>query len=228
MGVKKGGVKTKPSYKMEKSLIKRGYTRICGVDEVGMSCIAGPVVAAAVVIDPAKPIKGLNDSKLLTPEERNDLFCLITERSITYGIGLATVEVINSKNIYWASRDAMISAISKIIPEPDFLLIDGNQRLHIDVSQESIVKGDTKCNSIAAASILAKVSRDRIMEEFHNMYSDYGWITNKGYPTEFHRAAIAKYGLTPLHRINFRGVVKPGAWKPVTFNSEGKVVKLAK
>ena len=223
---KKGGPKTKPSYKMEKALLERGYACVCGIDEAGMSCIAGPVVAAAVVLDPARPIKGLNDSKLLTPEERSDLFSIISERSISYAVGIGTVETINSKNIYWASRDAMLDAIRKILPSPDFLLIDGNQRLKIDISQDSIVKGDGKCCCIAAASIVAKVSRDRIMEEFHNMYPDYGFITHKGYPTPYHRAAIAEYGLTPLHRMNFRGVVKPGAWKPVGFNSEGKVVKL--
>lgn len=223
---KKGGKKTKPSNKMEKSLKARGYTRVCGVDEVGMSCIAGPVVAAAVILDPARPIKGLNDSKLLTPEERSDLFDIIIDKADSYSVGLATVEVINIKNIYWASREAMISAINKILPKPDFLLIDGNQRLHMDISQESVVKGDTKCNSIAAASIVAKVSRDRIMEEFHNMYPDYGWITNKGYPTPFHRAAISKYGLTALHRMRFKGTVEQGAWKPVTLDDNGKVVKL--
>lgn len=207
--------KTKPTDKLEKRLSEQGYLRIAGVDEAGMSPLAGPVVAAATILDPSKPIKGLNDSKQLTPEQRELLYDKIIDRCVDYGIGFGSVELISQKNIYWASRDAMIYAIMQIKPLPDFLLIDGNQYLKLAITQDSIVKGDGRCTCIAAASILAKVTRDRLMEKLHEEYPDYGWIANKGYPTPFHRAAIQKYGPTPYHRRGFAGVDAEGAWKPI-------------
>jgi ribonuclease HII len=204
-------VKSKPTVHLENKLREKGYV-VAGVDEAGMSPLAGPVVASAVILDPAKPIKGLNDSKKLTPEQREDLYDKIMDRALDWGIGFGSVESIAEKNIYWASRDAMIAAIRQLNPAPNFLLIDGNQILHVNILQNSIVKGDGKCSCIAAASILAKVTRDRLMEKLHEQYPDYGWAQNKGYPTPFHRQMIKEHGITPLHRRGFAGVDKEGAW----------------
>jgi ribonuclease HII len=223
----KNKVAPKPTYVLEKKLRAKGYKYIAGVDEVGMSCIAGPVTSAVVILDPEKPIKGLNDSKLLSPEYRYELFDIIKERALAYSVGSSTVEVINQKNIYWASRDAMLEAISHLDPAPDYLLVDGKQVLKgTSIPQQALVKGDQRCCAIAAASIIAKVTRDRIMEGFHELYPDYGWILNKGYPSPLHRAAIHKYGLTPLHRIHFKGTMKAGGWKSVTLDDNGKVIKI--
>ena len=212
---KGGGKKPKPSSKLENSIREKGFSLVCGVDEVGMSAIAGNVVCSAVILDSsAKPIKGLNDSKLLTPEQRTDLYDIIIDRCIAYSIGSSTVEVINQKNIYWASRDAMLSAIAQLDPQPDYLLVDGKQPLKgTEIPQQAIVKGDQRCCCIAAASVIAKVTRDRMMEMFHEMYPDYAWCSNKGYPSPAHREGIMKHGITPLHRINFKGVIKEGGWK---------------
>jgi len=198
--------KTTPNYQRERDLIKRGFSRIVGIDEAGMSPIAGCVVAGAVILDKDKTIKGLNDSKLLSPERREELYDKIMDRAVAVGIGVASVELIEEINIYWASRKAMLDAIQMISPAPDYLLIDGNRPLKIDILQESIVKGDIKSRSIAAASIIAKVTRDRIMIELSKEYPMYGWQQNKGYPTPLHKEAVKEYGITPHHRKYFKFV----------------------
>jgi len=205
--------KSKPDYKWETYYATAGFIRIAGLDEVGMSSIAGPCVASAVILSPDMTIKGLDDSKRLSPEQREYLYDIILKNCVDYGVGIASVQTIEQKNIYWASRDAMISAIEQLASPPDFLLIDGGQPLKYNITQTSIIKGDTKCASIAAASIVAKVTRDRLMCRLHELYPNYGWCQNKGYPTDFHREAITKYGITEHHRKGFAGVIKKGKWK---------------
>ena len=225
--VKEKGKKPKPNSKLENTLREKGYGYIAGIDEVGMSALAGNVVSSAVILDlSAKPIKGLNDSKLLSPEQRTDLYDIIIDRCIAYSVGSSTVEVINQKNIYWASRDAMLEAIVLLNPQPDYLLIDGKLPLKgTEIPQKAIVKGDQRVCCIAAASVIAKVTRDRMMEMFHEMYPDYAWASNKGYASPQHLYGLKTHGVTPLHRINFKGVIKKGGWRDVKMDEKGRIVK---
>jgi ribonuclease HII len=204
---KKVVLKPKPTFQREKELRKSGYVIIAGTDEAGLGPLAGPCSAAAVIFDESVTfIKGLTDSKLLTPEQREDLYPIIIEKSLSYGISLVSVKTINRINIYWAGRQAMLEAIAQLNPQPNYILIDGNKPLRVSIPQESIVKGDQKSMSIAAASILAKVTRDKWMCQLAESYPDYGWQQNKGYPTTFHKEMIQKHGLTPEHRLGFKGV----------------------
>ncbi|MEO6096241.1 MAG: ribonuclease HII [Fibrobacteria bacterium] len=178
---------------------------LCGVDEVGRGPLAGNVVAACVILDfKAKPIVGLNDSKKLGPAVRENLCTEIRERALAYGVGECSPEEIDMHNILRASLLAMRRALEAMGMPPGLLLVDGNQRIP-DVSwpQRTLVKGDGRSASIAAASILAKVVRDRQMSEMHARYPVYGFDVHKGYATRKHRDAIEKYGLTPIHRKTF-------------------------
>jgi ribonuclease HII len=180
-----------------------------GCDEAGRGCLAGPVVAAAVILDPKKVILGLNDSKKLNEKQRLVLKDEIINKALSFGIGVVEVSEIDKINILNASILAMHKAISQLKISPDFLLIDGN-RFHpyLSIPHETIVKGDAKFQSIAAASILAKTHRDYLMKCLHQEYSGYDWQTNKGYPTLKHRNAIKSLGISIHHRKTFRLIEK--------------------
>ncbi len=176
-----------------------------GCDEAGRGCLSGPVVAAAVILDPEKPILGLNDSKKITEKNRLFLRDQILTNALAYAIGIVSHEEIDEINILNASFLAMHRAVDQLTIKPNFLLIDGNRfKAHADIPHACIIKGDGKYQSIAAASILAKTKRDEIMESLHELYPVYHWNQNKGYPTIEHRTAIAAHGPSPHHRMTFR------------------------
>lgn len=195
-----------PSCRYEEEAAAAGYLRIAGIDEAGRGPLAGPVVAAAVVLAPQQPLSGLNDSKLVNSRTREWLFETIMGCAVGIGVGIVSAETIDQINIYQATRLAMASAVSQISPPPDFLLIDGPITLELPVRQRPIVKGDRLSVSVAAASIVAKVTRDRLMGELHRQYPQYGFHEHKGYPTKAHKEAICRYGPSPVHRKCFRGV----------------------
>jgi ribonuclease HII len=182
---------------------QQGYRLICGVDEAGRGPLAGPVCAAAVILPDDYEIPGLNDSKQLTDKKRRELFPVIKEQAISYGIAFVDEQVIDRDNILNATFQAMKAAISQLSPQPDLALIDGNRVTDFGVEAVPIVKGDAKVASIAAASILAKVSRDQYMEEMDALYPEYGFAVHKGYGTKRHYAAVTEYGLCPIHRKTF-------------------------
>ncbi|NLL18478.1 MAG: ribonuclease HII [Clostridia bacterium] len=179
---------------------------IAGVDEAGRGPLAGPVTAAAVILDPQILLPGLDDSKKKSPKERELLAGLIQEKSLAFSIGWATVEEIDCLNILQASFLAMKRAISGLSVKPDHVLVDGWEIKGLGIPQTAVVKGDRVSASIAAASIVAKVARDQLMEEMAELYPQYGFHQHKGYPTKEHYAALAKYGPSPLHRRSFKGV----------------------
>ena len=176
-----------------------------GCDEAGRGCLSGPVVAAAVILNPEKPIIGLNDSKKITEKNRLQLRDQILSNALVYAIGIVSHEEIDEINILNASFLAMHRAVDQLTIKPDFLLIDGNRfKAYADIPHACIIKGDGKYQSIAAASILAKTKRDEIMDSLHELYPEYKWKQNKGYPTIQHRTAIATHGPSPHHRMTFR------------------------
>lgn len=176
---------------------------VAGVDEVGRGPLAGPVVAAAVILDPNKPIAGLADSKKLSEKKREALFDEIQSKALAWAIGRAEVEEIDNINILQASLLAMSRAVAGLDPAPGHALVDGNKLPQLACSAEAIVKGDSKVAEIAAASILAKVSRDREMVEMDILYPGYGLAGHKGYPSKAHVEALEKLGITPIHRRSF-------------------------
>lgn len=184
----------------------QGYQIIAGLDEVGRGPLAGPVVAAAVVLPPAHKIKGVNDSKKLSPRQREKFFDLIFEEAQEIGLGIIEAGEIDRLNIWRATQKAMEEAIKNLPTLPDFLLIDGNHCLAIPLAQKAIPKGDQRCQSIAAASIVAKVTRDRLMARYHETYPQYNFARHKGYATKEHLQAIRRYGCCPLHRQSFKPV----------------------
>lgn len=190
----------------ENHLWERGLIP-AGVDEAGRGPLAGPVVAASVVLSKDKTIEGLNDSKALSPLKRSILYDLISERCLSFAVGIIDNDVIDNINILQATINAMEKSIIALTIKPDLVYIDGNRPTTLDIAQQTIVKGDTKCQSIAAASIIAKVTRDRIMEKMHEKYPQYDFIKHKGYPTKSHYEALKKYGPCPIHRVSFNGVV---------------------
>ena len=195
-----------PHTNFETEAHARGYLRVAGVDEVGRGPLAGPVVAAAVVLDPDTTPDGLNDSKRLSAKARDHLAALLRQGA-DIGIGEASVEEIDRPNILRASHLAMVRAVENLAPAADYLLIDG----HLVPSEfrlpaRPIVKGDTKSQSIAAASIVAKTWRDKLMVDLAQQHPGYGWETNVGYPTKSHRLALEKLGVTPHHRRSFKPV----------------------
>lgn len=176
-----------------------------GCDEAGRGCLAGPVVAASVILNPSYLIERLNDSKKLSEKIRNQLRIEITVNVTAHAIGIVDEKEIDKINILNASFKAMHLAVAALKVKPKFLLIDGNRfQPYPEIDHVCIVKGDSKFQAIAAASILAKTHRDYIMEQLHEQYPMYNWKKNKGYPTKEHRAAIKKYGVTPYHRMTFR------------------------
>ena len=185
---------------------EQGYQFVAGVDEAGRGPLAGPVVAAAMVLPMDVILEGLDDSKKLSPAKRDELFPKI--QKMIHGIAVVSPEVIDEINILQAARLAMKQAVEKLSSVPDLLLIDGNQKIDSSIEQWAIVKGDAKSISIAAASVLAKVTRDRIMEDYHRLYPQYEFARHKGYGTKLHRDLIAEHGPCPIHRQTFRGVTQ--------------------
>ena len=188
---------------LENEIYDGGVCSICGVDEAGRGPLAGPVCAAAVVLPRGAVIEGLNDSKKLSEKRREALFDEICDKALEYSIAFASVEEIEELNILNATFLAMNRAISGLDTAPELALIDGNQTRGIDFPCRSVVGGDGKCADIAAASILAKVSRDRVMREMDRLYPGYGFAVHKGYGTKQHYAAIRELGATPIHRMSF-------------------------
>ena len=193
----------KLTYDYESEFLKRGYKAICGVDEAGRGPLAGPVVAAACILPFGCEIEGLNDSKKLTEKKREALFDVICEKAVAYSVAFATNEEIDKLNILNATMLAMARAILSLPVPADFALVDGNCIRNFPIPAQTIVKGDAKSPSIAAASILAKVTRDRYCMEMDAMYPEYDFKKHKGYPTKEHRELVVKYGPCPLHRRSF-------------------------
>lgn len=179
---------------------------LAGVDEVGRGPLAGDVVAAAVILDPAAPIEGLNDSKKLTEKKRERLFDEIKEKALSWSLGRASVAEIDDLNILHASLLAMKRAVESLPVTPEYALIDGNKCPDISVRCEYVVKGDSRVAAISAASILAKVTRDREMVALDQQYPEYGFAGHKGYPTAVHMKALKEHGVTSIHRRSFRPV----------------------
>lgn len=190
-------------WELENELFDSGIGVICGVDEAGRGPLAGPVCAAACILPRGLEIDGLNDSKKLTEKRRDALYDVILENAVAYGIAFATVEEIEELNILGATYLAMNRAIAQLTVAPDLALIDGNRNKGIEMNSQPVVKGDSKCADIAAASILAKVTRDRHMLELDKEYPMYGFAKHKGYGTKDHYAAIREYGMCPAHRPSF-------------------------
>ena len=188
----------------EREAFDAGIKLVCGVDEAGRGPLAGPVCAAAVMLPPGLEIPGLNDSKKLTDKKRRELYDVIVEQAVSYGITFASEQEIDEINILNASFEGMSLAVARLDPAPAFLAIDGNRfRTRLELPYRCIVKGDGKYADIAAASVLAKTHRDEYMLRLAEEFPQYGWRKNKGYPTREHRLAIREYGLTPHHRLTF-------------------------
>ena len=192
-----------PGFEYEDRLYAAGYTAVCGCDEAGRGPLCGPVVAAAVILPRGIEIEGLNDSKKLTEKKREKLYDIIIEKAIAYGIAEASPEEIDEYNILNASMLAMRRAVEKLGVTADFALIDGNCSRGFEIPTETVVKGDSISASIAAASILAKVTRDRGCIELDRQYPEYGIAKHKGYPTKDHMDAVRKHGPAPIHRRTF-------------------------
>ncbi len=190
-------------YTLENKYAAEGYAVICGTDEAGRGCLAGPVVAAACILPAGLMIDGLNDSKKLSPKRREALYDVITVSALSYAISSSSVEEIDSMNILEASQLAMRRAVSELSPAPDLILVDGNIARGFHVRAVPVVHGDATSPSIAAASILAKVYRDRLMVELDREYPEYGFAKHKAYCTAEHEAAIRKYGVSACHRKTF-------------------------
>jgi ribonuclease HII len=202
--------KQAPTLTEEMALLEQGYCFVAGLDEAGRGCLAGPVVAAAVILplsdDPAsiqERFVGVNDSKQLTLAARERLYDVIMQHALAVGVGMGSVEVIDERNILQATKHAMCQALTQLTPPPQALLLDAIRLPTINLPQHSIIKGDARCLSIAAASIIAKVTRDRLMIQLHQEYPVYGFDQHKGYGTEAHLAALHRHGVTPHHRRSF-------------------------
>ena len=187
----------------EREAFADGVKLVCGVDEAGRGPLAGPVCAAAVILPPELVIPGLNDSKKLTDKKRRELYDVITAEAVSYGIAFASEKEIDEINILQATFLAMARAMEKLTPQPEFALIDGNRAKDFGLPVRTIVKGDSLSASIAAASILAKVTRDRLMEQYDEAYPQYGFAVHKGYGTKRHYEALREFGPSPIHRMTF-------------------------
>ncbi|MBA7597951.1 Ribonuclease HII [subsurface metagenome] len=204
-------IATKPNFAEERKLAEQGYCFIAGIDEVGRGPLAGPVVAAAVILPPnldARWLTLVRDSKQLTPKRREFLFPLIEGAAIGIGIGLSPPDAIDAQGIMRATRLAMCSAVEHFPHPPDFLLIDHIRLPELDVPQKNITRGDSLCLSIACASIVAKVTRDRIMMALDEVYPDYGFARHKGYATREHLLNLQRWGACPIHRRCFAPVME--------------------
>ena len=188
---------------LEQEIYDEGYSLICGVDEAGRGPLAGPVCAAGVILPRGLEIPGLNDSKKLNEKKREELFDLITDKAVSFGIAFAEVEEIEKLNILNATFLAMNRAIEQLSPKPELALIDGNRSTGIRFPNRCIVKGDARCADIAAASVLAKVTRDRYMLKMAEAFPQYHFEQHKGYGTKLHYEALDAYGPSPIHRMSF-------------------------
>tara|TARA_B100001559_G_scaffold319805_1_gene330131 strand:+ start:1286 stop:1894 length:609 start_codon:yes stop_codon:yes gene_type:complete len=193
-------------FEFESKASHQGFKNIAGIDEAGRGPLAGPVVAAAVIFPSKVNIPGLNDSKKLSANKREELFPKIQEISVAFGLAVVDQKVIDKINILQAARLAMKQAVETLKITPGLLLIDGNQKIDSTLNQWAIVKGDSRSLSIAAASVLAKVTRDRIMDGYHKLYPQYEFNRHKGYGTRLHRNLIQEHGPCPIHRRTFKGV----------------------
>ncbi|MBS7576512.1 MULTISPECIES: ribonuclease HII [unclassified Enterococcus] len=189
----------------EQELYQHGFTKIAGIDEVGRGPLAGPVVAAAVILPQNAKIIGLNDSKKIPKAQHQKIYQAVKSQAIAIGIGIVSPELIDRVNIYEATKLAMMEAVKQLNPTPDYLLIDA-MTLDIERPQKSIIKGDANSASIGAASIIAKVTRDQIMADYAEEYPQYGFEHNAGYGTKAHLEAIKKYGVLPIHRQSFEPI----------------------
>ena len=189
----------------EKELYKAGYQAIAGIDEVGRGPLAGPVVAAAVILPPGCKIKGLNDSKKIPKKKHQEIYQAVLDKALAVGVGLMNNEIIDQVNIYEATKLAMKEALSKLSLKPDYLLIDA-MKLDVDIPQESIIKGDANSLSIAAASIVAKVTRDKLMADYDKKFPGYDFAKNAGYGTRSHLQGLERSGVTPIHRKTFEPI----------------------
>jgi len=199
------------SSRYEREARQRGWQRIAGLDEVGRGALFGPVVAAAVILNPKRRIAGLDDSKRLAPDRRSILAHRICEHALGWSVATVDASRIDAWNIYQASRQAMVEAVARLPVAPDYLLIDA-VRLDLPIEQKSLIRGDARSVSIAAASILAKVERDRLMQEFDRAFPEYGLGHNKGYATPDHMEALRRFGPTPFHRFSFAPVRDALCW----------------
>ena len=195
----------------EREARQRGWQRIAGLDEAGRGSLFGPVVAAVVILNPRRRIVGLDDSKKIPAERRGELAPRIREHALAWAVAEIDASRIDAWNIYQASRQAMVAALSQISPLPDYLLLDALE-LDLPIEQKALIHGDARSVSIAAASILAKVDRDRRMEEYDEMYPQYGLAQHKGYGTPDHLDALKRYGPTPLHRFSYAPVREARCW----------------
>jgi ribonuclease HII len=190
----------------EQQAISTGFHLIAGVDEAGRGPLAGPVVAAAVLLPEGLLIKGVNDSKKLSPDTRERLFDVIMASAVSVGVGMGSPELIDRINILQATRHAMLEAVTRLVPQPGYILIDGISTIDSPIPQKTIKKGDSLSLSIAAASIIAKVTRDRLMRELDRLHPGYGFSGHKGYGSASHMEAIRRLGPSPVHRLSFGGV----------------------
>lgn len=188
---------------IEKKLYEKGYKLVCGVDEAGRGPLCGPVVAAAVILKEGQKIEGVNDSKKISEKKREVVYKEIMDNALAIGVGIRDEKIIDEINILNATKEAMIDAINNLKIKPEYVLIDGNQKIDINIPEETVVHGDAKSESIAAASIIAKVTRDHMIISLSNKYPEYNLSKNKGYGTKEHIEAIKKYGLSDIHRRTF-------------------------
>ncbi|MBR6779593.1 MAG: ribonuclease HII [Clostridia bacterium] len=191
------------TYELEKLLHEKGYAAVCGVDEAGRGPLAGPVFAAAVILPDGLEDLGIIDSKKLSEKKRDALFELICEKAIAFSVASADEKEIDELNILNATFLAMRRAVEGLPVKPDYVLVDGNRCPNTGLPEEAVVKGDAKSISIAAASILAKVSRDRCLAELDKLYPEYKFLQHKGYPTALHYEMIRTHGISPVHRLSF-------------------------
>jgi ribonuclease HII len=187
---------------------KAGYDLIAGVDEAGRGPLAGPVVAAAVIIPQGTQLTGIKDSKKMTEKARDKAFPIVHDQALATGIGVTSHKYIDEFNVLQATLEAMGRAVLALEPQPEFLLVDGIQKVPLPIPQRCLKKGDQISRSISAASVMAKVYRDRIMRAYHKMYPVYDFANNKGYGTPSHLAALKQYGPSPIHRLTFKGVLQ--------------------
>ena len=199
-------VKIRAFRTLENALRRMGFVYVAGVDEVGRGCLAGPVLAGAVVLDPDRYIPRVCDSKTVTALERDRLYERITREAIAWSVISVEADEIDRINIHQASLRAMQRAVLSLAPLPDMVLVDAFRIPEIPMAQRRVVHGDARCTAIAAASIIAKVTRDRLMREAHDHYPDYGFAAHKGYASIAHRTALAEHGPCPLHRRSYRPV----------------------
>ena len=189
---------------IEKELYQKGFKNICGIDEAGRGPLAGPVVVAGVIMPQDSMIEGINDSKKVTEKKREKLYDIILEEAISYSVAIVGQDIIDEINILNATKQGVTQVVDELDIKPDLILVDALEHINTKgIPYEPIIKGDAKCYNIAAASIIAKVTRDRIMREWDEIYPQYGFINHKGYGTAKHIEAIKQYGLCPIHRKSF-------------------------